>query len=203
LAEEGRGSGAQASRSDRTAPDSEGAPSDDASLLLRCQQGDERAWNVLVDRYERLVYSVALRTGLDREVAVDVFQQVWLELYRSIARIRDPKALPRWLIVSTRRLAYKVAVLGSRTVDGVLEEMVDPAALPDAHIEELNRRRWLEEGLRRLGDPCARLLRLLFLEPKEPSYQEIAQRTGLAIGSIGPIRARCLTRLRRVLETSP
>lgn len=175
---------------------------DDVALLSRCRQGDELAWNLLIDRYERLVWSVALRAGLDREVAVDVFQQVWLELHRSIDRIRDAKALPRWLIVSTRRLSYKLAAAGNRTVDGVLDEMVDPAALPDATVEDLDRTRWIEQGLQRLGDPCAKLLRLLFLHPRELPYQDIARRTGLAVGSIGPIRARCLTRLRRLLEAS-
>jgi len=173
---------------------------DNAALLAWCAEGNEAAWARLVARYEDLVFSVALDCGLNRDEADDVFQQVWLELHRSLGRIHNPQGLPRWLIVSTRRLCYKHAARAARRVSSVSEDMIDPAALPDEEVERFERRRVLEEALEKIGDACSELLRLLFFHSGKTPYREISKRTGLAVGSIGPIRARCLKRLRKVLE---
>jgi RNA polymerase sigma factor (sigma-70 family) len=175
---------------------------DNAALLARCVEGDEEAWGLLVGRYENLVFSVALGAGLNVDEAEDVFQQVWIELFRSARRIRSPQALPRWLMVATRRLCFKQAARSSRRLGLVSEDLVDPDALPDEVVEAYESRRRLEEALSRLDAACARLLRLLFLAEKKISYRRISKETGLAVGSIGPIRSRCLTRLRRILETT-
>ena len=181
-----------------TVPDK--AMEDDASLLRRCAQRDEAAWATLVRRYKGLVYTSALRTGLDDEAAEEVYQQVWVELLASLGRIRKPNALPGWLATATRRLAYKHAIAARKLVEGTFEEMVDPAALPNQELEDLQTRRQLEQGLARLGEPCAKLIRLLFLSSKKMSYVQISRRVGIAVGSIGPIRARCLARLREAME---
>lgn len=172
----------------------------DKRLLERCGQDDEDAWRLLVLRYQNLVYSTALNVGLEPDDAGDVFQEVWIELHRSIPRIRSPEALPRWLIVATRRLSYKVATRKRRLVAEVSKDLVDPATLPDELVEATKRRMLLDAALDRMGGRCEKLLRLLFFESDKLPYDEISKRTGLAIGSIGPIRARCLTRLRRLLE---
>jgi len=182
-----------------TPPVPRSSPSN-AALLEQCAAGDEIAWSRLVARYESLVYSVALGCGLSPDDAGDVFQQVWLELHRSLHRIRVPQALPRWLMVSTRRLCFKHVVRGSRNVSDVGEDMVDERALPDEDVERYETRRRLETALDSLGRPCSRLVRLLFLEDEKVPYEEVSRRTGLAVGSIGPIRSRCLHRLRRLME---
>ena len=172
---------------------------DDAQLVHRCRSGDESAWRILVRRYQALVYSTALRTGVDEELAGDVFQQVWLEVHRSLDRIRDPKALAKWLIVTTRRISYKAAARRDLPVEGVLEDLVDPRALAHEELEKWQTLQTLEMAISELGGTCAKLLRLLFLDEGEPKYEEIASRAGIAIGSIGPLRARCLSRLRERL----
>ena len=171
----------------------------DSALLARCLDGDETAWRMIVRRYRNLVYSTALEVGLDADDAGDVFQEVWVELHRSVSRIRNPDALPRWLMVATRRLAYKVAVRRRRSVSGVSRDLVDPATLSDEAYRALRTRQRLEEAFDLLDERCAGLLRLLFLNPDKLSYDEIAKETGLAIGSIGPIRSRCLERLKKLL----
>ena len=153
-------------------------------------------------RYQNLVYSTTLSVGLGPEDAADVFQEVWMELHRSVLRIRRPAALPRWLMVATRRLSYKVAMRRRRMIPGVSRELIDPATLPDDVVVNSENRQRLERALEELGGRCALLLRLLFLHPERLSYEEISDRTGLAIGSIGPIRSRCLGRIRKILETS-
>lgn len=173
-------------------------------LLDACRAGDESAWNLLVDRYEGLVWSTALEIGLDEDDAGDVFQYVWIELHRSLLRLRNAQSLPKWLMVATRRQAYKVAARRRRPLVSIDAEdgplLLDPDNLPDERVVASENRRRLEDALARLGDKEATLLRLLFLDPSRPSYEDISTRTGLAVGSIGPIRARYLKKLRSLLE---
>lgn len=175
----------------------------DGALLARCIERDETAWRMLVRRYRNLVYSTALEVGLDGDDAGDVFQEVWVELHRSVSRIRNPDALPRWLMVATRRLAYKVAIRRRRSISGVSRDLVDPATLSDEAYRALRARQRLEEAFEHLDERCANLLRLLFLNPEKIPYDQIAKHTGLAIGSIGPIRSRCLERLKKLLGEEP
>lgn len=172
----------------------------DAILLERCRTRDEDAWRALVTRYRTLVYSTALEVGLGPDEAADVFQDVWLDLYRSLPRIRDGAALPRWLVVATRRLSYKRAMAARRLRSDLSMDLVDPGKLALDAIEELETRHHVERGLSRLGGRCAELLRLLFLSPSRIPYEEVGRRLGIAVGSIGPTRARCLTRLRDILR---
>jgi len=172
----------------------------DTELVARCRSGDENAWRLVVRRYQNLVYSTALDVGLDADDAGDVFQDVWLELHRSMRRIRNPEALPRWLMVATRRLSYKVATRRRRLVADVSRDLVDPGTLPDDAVEIARARHAIETALELLGGRCERLLRLLFFADDKIPYGEVSKKTGLAVGSIGPVRARCLSRLRRILE---
>jgi RNA polymerase sigma factor (sigma-70 family) len=172
----------------------------DADILLRCANGDHEAWSILIHRYKDLVWSAALRTGLDIADAEDVFQEVFLELRRSASRIRNPNALPRWLLVATRRLSYKVAVQRRRILPQLTLDLVDPASLPEHEVIAAESRIELERGLEQLDPRCAQLLRILFFSPEAPSYDALSEQLGIARGSIGPIRIRCLNRLRRVLE---
>ncbi|HMB68000.1 MAG TPA: sigma-70 family RNA polymerase sigma factor, partial [bacterium] len=104
-----------------------------------------------------------------------------------------------WLIVASRRLSYKVATRRRRLVAGVSRDLVEPDTLQDEQVEAMRTRQRLETALEALGGKCERLLRLLFFEPDRLPYEEISKRTGLAVGSIGPIRGRCIARLRRLL----
>lgn len=176
------------------------ASASDGQLIERCLQRDEAAWRLLVLRYRALVYSAALRTGLDQEGAAEVFQTVWTELYQSMRRIRDPQALPKWLTVTTRRQALKYATRYARPLHELSDDLVDPAALASEELESLQARQHLEELLGRLRTPCGPLLRALFLSPTKVSYEEITETLDIPIGSIGPTRSRCLRHLRKLLE---
>ncbi len=172
---------------------------DDTTLLARCQQGDELAWATVVERYQGLVYSTAIEVGLDGDDAADVFQFVWIELYRSIPRFRDPIALPRWLMVATRRCSYKVATRNRRHIRGTFEDLTDPAALAQEQVEAAEDRLRVENALHRLDRRCRWFLRRLFFSSEKITYDELARQTGLATGTIGPLRVRCLNKLRRIL----
>jgi RNA polymerase sigma factor (sigma-70 family) len=172
----------------------------DSDLLSRCALGDREAWGALVHRYRELVWSTALKTGLGPPDAEDVFQEVFLELWRSASRIRNPSALPRWLLVATRRRSYKVAVQRRRILPQLTLDLIDPAALPEHEVIAAESRVALERGLEKIDSRCAEMLRVLFFSPEPPSYGALSKQLGIARGSIGPIRIRCLDRLRRALE---
>ena len=181
------------------------APSklDTPALIRRCRQRDEKAWRALVARYENLVYSTALGVGLDQEGAAEVHQRVWLELHRSLGRLRNPDGLPKWLIVTTRRLAYEHAVRARVTLQELGDELVDPRPSTQDELEELETAHRVHEALGRMRGRCRRLLDMLFFEEPRPRYEVVADRLEVAIGTLGSMRARCLDRLRRLLEETP
>src|SRR5262249_50711935 len=81
----------------------------DKELIARCIQGDQNSWAQLIGKYQRLIYSVARAACLDREDIADIFQNACLDLYKGLPELRDPQALPAWLITVTRRRASSLS----------------------------------------------------------------------------------------------
>lgn len=175
----------------------------DSELISSCQKGNARAWRALVDRYRRLVYGIPRIQGLGRADAEEVFQIVFTELIGSLGRLRDPDSLGAWLSTTARRTAQHLHSRERRRnrLHTKAEWVMDPDP-PDSGqeaIERLEERERVRRALDSLGDPCRTLLLGLFADPPR-SYRELARELDLAIGSLGPTRARCLARLRRNLE---
>jgi RNA polymerase sigma factor (sigma-70 family) len=170
------------------------------ALVARARDGDQSAWDELVERYAPLVWSICRRHRLHGPEADDVGQSVWLRLVEQLGALREPAALPGWLATTTRRECLRVTrVVGRReTVERPLD--VEPTTDGDAVIEQelinAERRAALRLAFAQLPLACRRLLTLLMHEPPLP-YAEISTRLGTPVGSIGPSRARCLARLRR------
>ena len=124
----------------------------------------------------------------------DVFQQVFLELYQHLHELRHLEALPAWLITVTRRQAYAVlrASRGSEELD---EETPDVSQ----QLTQIEHEHALERALSQLPKRCHSLIDLLYLRDDEPSYAEIAKEMNMPVASIGPTRARCLEKLRKLL----
>lgn len=163
--------------------------------------GDREAWNWLVERYAPLVMGVASRYRLRAEDAADVSQGVWLKLVEHLDDIREPLALPGWIVTTTRREALRVLQVRQRTVAVdpqiglTLEGASDAGSLDDELLRD-EQHHALREGLRELR-PLHRDLLVLLLEDPPLSYDDISRKLGIPIGSIGPTRARCLEALRR------
>lgn len=181
-------------------------PDEDARLVQRCLEGDVKAWASLVRRHERLVYSVARSYRLAPEEAGDVFQEVFAALVRGLPRIRDARALVRWLSSTTDRIARATALRRRRELALGIGD--DPAGLDriaaegppiEADLEELEARARVRLALEALSPQCRRLLTALYYEDPAPAYADLARRLGTPIGSLGPTRARCLERMRQVL----
>nr|MBC7245182.1 sigma-70 family RNA polymerase sigma factor [Chloroflexota bacterium] len=181
----------------------------DAQLITACLNGQAWAWDTLVDRYKRLVYSLALRAGLGEEDAADVFQTVFTVLVESLPNLRAPQGLAAWLITTTKRTSWNVLRKRSRELPQSVARQGD--AQPNPPTEEWllsghpDESTWVDqalvrEALERLGGRCKELLQLLYYDPTEPSYEQISQRMRLPLGSIGPTRARCLQKMRKILQ---
>ncbi len=167
----------------------------DRALFRACRAGDAQAWDALVERYERLVFSVALRNGLEREDAADVTQEVFVALLHSLSSLKDDTALASWLMTVARRTAWRTVERNRRTrgpsADAKTEQQ-DP-------VDVWTSLATLHDAVAQLGDPCRTLIHQLYLDADEPSYAEIAAQMGRSIGGIGPLRGRCLERLRGMI----
>jgi RNA polymerase sigma factor (sigma-70 family) len=170
-------------------------------LVIRARSGDQQAWDALIGRYAPLVWSICRRHRLDRADVEDVGQTVWLRLVDQLDGLRDPDALPGWLVTTTRRACLQVLDTTRRT--DALGTLLDAEDVPDlqaAAVEQellaAERRAALREAFTGLPPYCQRLLALLIRDPPV-SYGEISARLGISVGSIGPIRSRCLNKLRR------
>ena len=171
----------------------------DNELIQRCLGGDQDAWKDLISQYQRLVYSIANQFCPQPEDASDIFQQVWLALYQHLSELRNVQALPAWLITVTRRQAYAViqAKHGSEQLDE--EQLEKGPADMESPVSQIKREHAIERALEQLSDRCRSLIDLLYFSTDEPSYVEIAKQMEMPVASIGPTRARCLERLRKLL----
>jgi RNA polymerase sigma factor (sigma-70 family) len=170
-------------------------------LLAAAGSGEQAAWDGLVERFGRLVWSVVRGFRLDAASAADVSQTVWLRLVENVSRIRDPERLASWLATTARNESIRAKRKLDRAVPTMFEfDVVDDTVAP------LDERMIRDEGIAKvaaafndLAPQCQDLLRLLTADPPL-DYETIATIVERPIGSIGPTRARCLERLRRLLE---
>ena len=169
---------------------------DDAALLHACLAGDQDAWTLLVTRYTRLVYSIALKSGLDEHDAGDVVQNVFTIVLRRLESLQQPDRFSAWLITTTHRESWRAKRLRPDhfSDDGI--EPVDPDPSAESLVVAWEHASLTHQALEQLGGRCRRLLELLFLHDARPGYDAIAAELGIAIGSIGPIRGRCLEQLK-------
>ena len=172
---------------------------DDGELVERCRSGDEAAWKELVCRYERLVYAVPNRYGLDEDSARDVFQEVFAILVAQLPALRNPSGLPKWLMTTARNVCRKWLREAHRESGVAVEPEVMDAAPEFVQMWESQHR--LRQALRRLGGRCEELILALYSDRVSTSYEAVARRLGVPVGSIGPTRARCLRKLLDLIES--
>jgi RNA polymerase sigma factor (sigma-70 family) len=184
-------------------------PVDAAVLVRAAADGDESAWAELVERYSGLVWSVARAHRLATADAEEVFQTTWLRLTEHVARLKEPERVAAWLATTARNESLKAIRAAKRSAPTDDLDALDHGddATPERHLLEseaaaddarLRGRLW--SAFQQLPDRCRDLLRVLIATPPL-SYAEISATFGIAIGSIGPTRGRCLRQLRELLET--
>jgi len=182
-------------------------PELDARLVARCLEGEARAWEALVRRHERLVYSIGRSYRLGDEDMGDVFQDVFTALLKGLPRLRDGRTLVRWLASTTERIARTTALRRRKEAaredhaEETVGRLVDHQEEVGADLERVERQHQVRLALAGVSERCKRLLEALYYEDPTPSYSELSQRLGVPVGSLGPTRARCMERLRGRLES--
>lgn len=172
----------------------------DSVLWESILAGDDKAWGELVKRYQALVYTVCTRSGLSLADVADCFQQTWFTLYRKRKTIHDPSRLSAWLVTTAKREALRLIRQRSRVEsDENLEKHIAADPLPDEALEQLERQACLEVAIGQLDPRCRDVIDLFFFEPEDQSYEHIAKSLGIPSNSLGPIRRRCLDKLKRIL----
>ena len=178
-----------------------GGDSSVSALVARVCDGDQEAWNELIDRYSPLVWSICQRYQLSRQDADDVGQSVWLLLVENIASLREAAALPGWLSTTTKREIFRVLRVARRhdhddlPPDGQIPGDADAATI-EGELIVAERNAALRAAFAELQPNCHNLLSLLMNDPPL-AYSDVSAMLDIPVGSIGPKRARCLERLRR------
>jgi RNA polymerase sigma factor (sigma-70 family) len=174
----------------------------DDELVRQCLAGKEAAWSALIDKYKRLVYSIPAKYQLPPEDAADVFQHVWADLYRDLGRIERVQGLRAWLITAAARRCMLLKKRRQKMLQmtGVDPNMADDKPDPAAVHAEAEREQKIRDAIRFLPPRCREMVTMLFFEQPPRPYSEVARTLGLAEGSIGFIRGRCLKKLRVLLE---
>jgi RNA polymerase sigma factor (sigma-70 family) len=180
--------------------------SDPELIAASLDHGDRQAWETLILRYKRLIYSIPIRMGFPPSDAADVFQTVCLLLLENLAFLRKRDRLGAWLVITTRRECWRQAreqqadALDSESDSADLEYDGYRIATLEEELVQLERQSLLNAALDSMEPRCRQLLRLLFWTEPRPSYDEIVKLMSLPEGSIGPTRARCLEKLTRILQ---
>lgn len=179
------------------------SPRDDVQLVRDCLQGSEAAWSDLIDKYKNLIFSIPIKYGFSPDEATDIFQAVCLELLSELPKLRKPKALPKWIMqVAVHKSFHHKRQSMRLTTAGSAEDMPEGSSSPVAEsiLRDAEEEQRCRDAIASLPPRCRQLIQMLFFEEPARPYQQIAAELGLAPGSIGFIRQRCLDKLRNKLE---
>lgn len=182
------------------------SPEDLESIVGRCRIGDQRAWSQLIDHFQGLVFSSIRRCRLPEDDAAEVFHSTFVALFQHLDRIDEPKAIGRWLVTTAMRDAIRRFHSIKKQATDAMSQFGEGAGFDLPSEENLEDEVVQREeahaarlALAKIDTRCQELLRALYSE-EESSYQEITARLGITMGSIGPTRARCIEKLRKVLK---
>jgi len=187
-----------------TAPAAREVAWSDERLVRECRKGNQVAWSALIEKYKNLIFSIPIKFGLPREDAADIFQAVCVDLLSSLPKLREPKAIAKWLMQTSfhKCLRWKKDRLNPvddlEALDGGCNANTDE--LPEAMLYQVQREQSVREVMAALPPRCGRMVSMLFFDDPPRPYQEVAKELGIASGSIGFIRGRCLKKMRQLLE---
>ena len=175
----------------------------DTELVSLCLQGDAQAWEALIMRYRRLIFSIPLRFSFNSADASDVFQSVCLTLIEHLRELKDETKVSAWLITTTTRQCIHVRSQKFREAGGSdeeYEEPRDPSQNQDKVQVQVEEQQTVRDSVDQLPDRCRQLIELLYFDTRSPSYEDVSRTLSMPVASIGPTRARCLDKLRTVLR---
>lgn len=180
---------------------------EDAALFRRCKSGDQAAWNELVDRYQRLIYSIPRRGGLSDEESSDIFQDVFVTLLQKLDEIKQPEKIRAWLVTTAKFKTW--GVIRSRkneVADGdpekhelLMANEPDLRPLADTVLIEMEQQHLIRTAIASMDERCRTILSMLYLQDKPASYEEVGEVIGAGGTSISPLRSRCLKKLEKLI----
>jgi len=175
----------------------------DRDLIRACRAGDARAWERLLDKYQRLVFSISLNYGLTTDDAADVTQITFTILLQNLNTLPDEIRLSAWLATVARRHTWRLLARNRREAVNPDEDLAGNETLGGIvdNRERWELVEWLNHGLSLLDERCRQLLLALYFDAEQPSYAHVADQLNMPLGSIGPTRARCLEQMKRNLDT--
>ena len=175
----------------------------DYELIQRCRKGDNRAWEAVLDQYGRLVFSIPLNAGLSPEDAADISQLTFTIFMQSLDKLRDDSRLGSWLATVAKRHSWRLLARRRRERVELDDDLASKSQAQAPNLtERWERIEWLTYGLNHIDERCRTLLLALYFDPQEPSYAEIATDLNISVGSVGPTRARCLKKLKKILTST-
>ena len=197
---------------DRAQPKTAGdfAQLGDREIVAACLKRDSAAWEALIFRYQRLIYSIPIKMGFSTVDAADVFQSVCLALLEKLPTLRKHEKISSWLMTTTTRECWRVAAQWRRESPAErrnpedrfdkLEQVASESPLADEERTALEQQQIVRQAVTALPERCRRLISLLFYNKEDLSYTDVARRMNMPVASVGPTRARCLEKLKRLLD---
>lgn len=177
----------------------------DEQLVKECLRRNEEAWSALIDKYKKLIFSIPVKYGFSTDDATEIFQAVCVELLSELSKLRQPKALPKWIMqVAAHKCFHHKRQMQRTEARDPDDESFDASIPPHAEgiLREAEKEQTLRNAISDLPPRCRQLIQMLFFEEPPRPYEQLAAELGLSTGSIGFIRQRCLERLRkRLTET--
>jgi RNA polymerase sigma factor (sigma-70 family) len=175
-----------------------------SDLIRQCQEGDERAWHRLIDLIAPVIFSICKKSKLSRDESFDIYGQVCLQLVNNIGSLRSPEKILSFVATITRRQIFtfynKMQVFACLDDETVRSLPDDTKKDPEKIYESIRKREILMEAMLSLPERDYKLIKALFFEQSEPTYEEIARRLNMPVSSVGPIRAKALTKLYKILS---
>jgi RNA polymerase sigma factor (sigma-70 family) len=179
-------------------------------LVAACLRGDQDAWEALVRLHANLVYAVIRRCGITGDEAADLFQEVWVAAWDGLASLRDERVVAGWLATiaarqarrALRRRIHSVVESGERFENEAMT-VPDPCPAPDLLALDLEQSETIKGAVSSLSERDQKIVYAFFYDPSAPSYAQIAERLGVSPETVGPLRTRCLRRLRTALDRLP
>jgi RNA polymerase sigma factor (sigma-70 family) len=176
----------------------------DHDLIQACRVGDAHAWERLLDKYERLVFSISLNHGLTSDDAADVTQITFTILLQNLNSLPNDIRLAPWLATVARRHTWRLVARNRREAVHPQEDIAGNETLggiiDDSQRWELTE--WIHHGLSTLDERCRQLLLALYFNADQPSYAQVAGHLHMPVGSIGPTRARCLEQMKQNMDNA-
>ncbi len=167
--------------------------------------GDAAAFDDLARLLTPMLWHLARAYRVDEQTAEDAVQTTWMALVKNADSISEPQALVRWLSVTVQREAARLSRQEARTQPSDQEDIdirMPMQSSPEETMVEATEKDVLWAHVSQLSERCQQLLRVLAFSER-PDYKRLSADLNIPVGSIGPTRARCLTKLRNACLADP